>query len=172
MYSAGWKHSRDRNTTIQNLLLLLCPTSFLSVDAKLPFTTCVRELRDLCTSVKRCLNYAAGSSPSNTACPSAASVDLTTLLTVVLSQLMIAVRSKTSSLHKLRMMGESNDQSTLRFLSLGISKTRVSVGRNDDARLDCVSCKSNQLVQRLDIGSRRLAHFRCSQRHSNAQTMP
>ena len=106
VFSTSLNPSRSMDTTILNLLSWLCPSSFLTVFAKLSlsvntnaglyklsFSKLFRELRAMCACVNKCRNHFADSRPSDTAYPSAASVDLTTLLMVELCQLMIVLRS-------------------------------------------------------------------------------
>ena len=194
MFSTGLNPSRSMDTTILNLLSWLCPTTFLTVFAKLSlsvntsasifklsFSTSFWELRAMCASVNRCRNHWADSRPSDTTYQSVANVDLTTLLMVELCQLAIVLRSKHPVFQQLRMMSETKNQTTLRFLSFSVCETNVCVTnngtnfqihdttRNDNAHFSRAVRLLDKFVQLFDIGERRLAQFLSSQRHTNTQ---
>ena len=102
--------------------------------------------------------------------PSAASVDLTTLLIVVPTGDRAQVKS--SSFHKVRRMSETDHFSICRssvcVTDHGTCFEVHDTTRNDNAHFCCAWRWIDQFVQRFDMGQRRFAQSPSSQRHTNA----
>ena len=169
MFSSARNLSRSMNTTILKLLSWLCPTSFLLVLAKLS--------RRPSESCEPCALPSTNTETSElTAYPSDGSEDLSTLLMLEFCQLVIVLRSKTSSLHQLRMVRETTNQTTLRLLTFSVREASVSNNgtgtRNDDAHFSRAFPLLNKFVQRFNIGERLSAQFLSRQRDTTAQVWP